>query len=151
MKLWIDTEFNEYKGELISLALVAEDGREWYGVRYCDAPGWWVGEHVMPHLNQEPQRDSELRLRLGHFLAGFDSLHIVSDWPGDIAHFCNFLEYAPGDRIGPDSMTFEVRRDLPDTATTSRVPHNALEDARALARGALTEAADMLRREGAKP
>ena len=36
MKLWIDTEFNEYKGALISLALVAEDGREWYGVRFCD-------------------------------------------------------------------------------------------------------------------
>jgi len=44
MKMWIDTEFNEYRGELISLALVAEDGREWYGVRYCDAPGWWVKE-----------------------------------------------------------------------------------------------------------
>jgi hypothetical protein len=25
-----------------ALALVAEDGREWYGVRYCDDPGWWV-------------------------------------------------------------------------------------------------------------
>ena len=29
MKLWIDTEFNEYRGALISLALVAEDGRDW--------------------------------------------------------------------------------------------------------------------------
>jgi hypothetical protein len=45
MKLWIDTEFNEYRGELISLALVAEDGREWYGVRYCDAPGM-VGQRA---------------------------------------------------------------------------------------------------------
>jgi len=27
--MWIDTEFNEYRGALISLALVAEDGREW--------------------------------------------------------------------------------------------------------------------------
>ena len=137
MNLWIDTEFNEYKGELISLALVAEDGREWYGVRYCDAPGWWVAEHVMPYLNQEPKRDACLRAELGVFLAQFDCVHVVSDWPGDIAHFCNFLEYRPGDRIGPDQMTFEVRRDLPDTATTSAVPHNALEDARALARGAL--------------
>ena len=137
MKLWIDTEFNEYKGALISLALVAEDGREWYGVRYCDDPGWWVGEHVMPHLNQEPQRDTDLRASLDGFLCGFDGVHIVSDWPGDIAHFCNFLEYRPGDRIGPDRMTFEVRRDLPDTSTTSAVPHNALEDARALARGAV--------------
>jgi hypothetical protein len=42
MQLWIDTEFNEYRGALISMALVAEDGREWYGVRFCDDPGWWV-------------------------------------------------------------------------------------------------------------
>ena len=137
MKLWIDTEFNEYKGALISLALVAEDGREWYGVRYCDDPGWWVNEHVMPYLVDAPQRDCDLRTSLDRFLAAFESVHIVSDWPGDIAHFCNFLEYAPGDRIGPDTMTFEVRRDLPDTATTSALPHNALEDARALARGAV--------------
>jgi 3' exoribonuclease, RNase T-like len=142
MKLWIDTEFNEYRGELISLALVAEDGREWYGVRYCDAPGWWVGEHVMPHLNQEPERDSVLRAALGAFLCSFDNVHIVSDWPGDIAHLCNFLEYRPGERVGPDRMTFEVRRDLPDTSTTSVVPHNALEDARALARGALKTCAE---------
>lgn len=137
MRLWIDTEFNEYRGALISMALVAEDGSEWYGVRFCDDPGWWVKEHVMPFLNQEPGRDVALRASLDNFLRCFDSVHIVSDWPGDIAHFCNFLEYAPGERIGPDSMTFEVRRDLPDTATISRIPHNALEDARALARGAL--------------
>ena len=135
MKMWIDTEFNEYRGALISLALVAEDGREWYGVRYCDDPGWWVGEHVMPHLNQEPQRDAQLRFGLDCFLKQFDSVHIVSDWPGDIAHFCNFLEYRPGDRIGPDVMTFEVRRDLPDTASASTIPHNALGDARAVAQG----------------
>jgi hypothetical protein len=140
MNLWIDTEFNEYHGALISMALVAEDGREWYGVRYCDDPGFWVREHVMPHLCKEPQRDLMLRESLERFLRGFDSVHIVSDWPGDIAHFCNFLEYAPGDRIGPDSMTFEVRRDLPDTAKTSAVPHNALEDARALARAGVCAA-----------
>lgn len=137
MKLWIDTEFNEYKGELISLALVADDGREWYGVRFCDAPGWWVSEHVMPFLNQDPKRDSDLRDSLDSFLNRFDSVHIISDWPGDVAHFCNFLEYRPGERIGPDSMTFEVRRDFPDTSTTSVLPHNALEDARALRRGCM--------------
>lgn len=134
MKMYIDTEFNEYKGQLISLALVAEDGREWYGVRFCDDPGWWVGEHVMPFLNQAPERDLDLRERLSAFLSCFDTIHIVSDWPGDIAHFCNFLEYRPGERIGPDVMTFEVRRDLPDTSTASVIPHNALEDARALAK-----------------
>ena len=134
MILWIDTEFNEYRGALISMALVSEDGSEWYGVRYCDDPGLWVREHVIPYLLKQPERDADLRASLTNFLCQFDAVHIISDWPGDIAHFCNFLEYAPGDRIGPDTMTFEVRRDLPDTSKTSRIPHNALEDARALSK-----------------
>ena len=134
MRMWIDTEFNEYHGALISLALVTESGEEWYGVRYCDDPGWWVREHVMPHLGQAPERDSDLRDSLALFLNKFENIHIISDWPGDISRFCDFLEYAPGERIGPDNMTFEVRRDLPDTSLTSAIPHNALEDARALSR-----------------
>lgn len=134
MRIWLDTEFNDYHGALISMALVAEDGCEWYGVRFCDDPSWWVNDHVMPYLHQQPERDSVLRTKLSNFLGQFDSVHIIADWPGDIAHFCNFLEYAPGNRIGPDTMTFEVRRDLPDTSTISAIPHNALEDARALAR-----------------
>jgi len=142
MKLWIDTEFNEYRGALISLALVAENGSYWYGVRYCDDPGWWVREHVIPHLNKDPERDASLRESLDCFLRSFEHIHIVSDWPGDIAHFCNFLEWAPGERIGPDRITFEVRRDLPDTAKTSKIPHNALEDARALAASSPADALD---------
>lgn len=133
MKLWLDVKSNEYQGELISMALVAEDGREWYGIRYCGAPGWWVREHVMPYLIQSPELDEDLRKSLNIFLRSFDSIHIISDWPGDIAHFCNFLEWAPGERIGPDDMTFEVIRGLSDTVTISRIPNNALEDARALA------------------
>lgn len=132
MRIWIDTEFNEYRGALISMALVAEDGREWYGVRYCDDPGDWVREHVIPVLNWPPQRDGELRCLLAGFLARYDDCHIIADWPEDIAHFCNFLICGPGKRVGPDRMTCWVRRDLPDTSTMSAIPHNALEDARAL-------------------
>lgn len=134
MRTWIDVEFNDYHGALISLALVTESGREWYGVRFCDDPSEWVRENVMPVLGREPQRDSVLRVSLEDFLWSLDSVHIIADWPGDIAHFCHFLEYAPGRRFGPDTMTFEVRRDLASTSATSAIPHNALEDARALRR-----------------
>ena len=34
MRIWIDTEFNEYHGALISMALVADDGREAMAVHY---------------------------------------------------------------------------------------------------------------------
>lgn len=138
MKIYIDTEFNEYLGALISMALVAENGQEWYGVRFCDNPGFWVAKHVMPVLNKEPQRDSVLRTSLSDFLNRFDDIEIISDWPEDISHFCNFLIYAPGERIGPDKIKFTVTRDLPDTSTYSIIPHNALEDARSLMRSQIT-------------
>ena len=132
MKIWIDTEFNDYKGDLISMALVAEDGREWYGVRYFNNPTEWVRSNVIPYLGRCPESDDRLRDTLHAFLAKFENVHIIADWPGDIAHFCHFLEWAPGERIGPSTMVFEVRSDLPDTSKTSVAPHSALSDARAL-------------------
>lgn len=137
MRICIDTEFNEYRGALISMALVAEDGREWYGVRHCSDPGFWVREHVMPVLHLGPMPDDVLRSSLSSFLDAFDHCHIVADWTEDIEHLCRFMVFGPGLRIGPDRITFEVRRDLPSTASESYVPHNALEDARALMRGLL--------------
>lgn len=41
MRLWLDTEFNGFKGELIGLALVDEAGREWYEVLKCKDPVPW--------------------------------------------------------------------------------------------------------------
>ena len=54
MKLFIDTEFNGFGGELISMAIVAEDGREWYGILpVADKLVEWVEEHVRPVLDIE--------------------------------------------------------------------------------------------------
>ena len=52
MILFIDCEFNEFKGELISMALVSEDGKEFYEVLPCKNPGDWVKENVLPILNK---------------------------------------------------------------------------------------------------
>ena len=38
MRLWIDTEYNGFKGALISMALIDEEGREWYEVLKCRSP-----------------------------------------------------------------------------------------------------------------
>ena len=89
MRFWIDTEFNEYKGALISMALVADDGREWYEALPCPRPGSWVAAHVMPFIGKEPLTDGNaLAESLREFLAKFDSAHIVADWPEDISFFC---------------------------------------------------------------
>jgi hypothetical protein len=138
MRLWVDTEFNEFRGALISMALVADDGREWYEALPCEEPGPWVAQHVMPIIGKPPVGNGiDLALSLHAFLKQFDTVHIVADWPEDISHFCNALIVGPGMRIDTPPLTLEVRRDLPNTADISAIPHNALEDARALARAAV--------------
>jgi len=134
MKLWIDTEFNEFKGDLISMAIVSSEGHEWYEVLPCANPGPWVAEHVMPILIKTPLRDGiELAHSLARFLAQFQYCHIIADWPEDISHFCNALIIGPGLRVDTPPLILEIRRDLPNTSDISALPHNALEDARSLA------------------
>jgi hypothetical protein len=58
---------------------------------------------------------------------------IVADWPDDIAYFCALLITGPGDMVPIGSLKFEfVSSPGFSTAAISRVPHNALHDARAL-------------------
>lgn len=128
MRFFIDCEFNEFRGELISMALVAEDGREFYEVLPCPNPGAWVAQHVMPILGREPVSRDEFCAALQAYLARFDSAHIVADWPEDIAHFCESLIVGPGMRINTPPLTMEILRvDAP-----SEIPHNALADARGI-------------------
>jgi hypothetical protein len=57
LRLLIDTEFIDF--DLISIALVADDGREFYGERsdYDDASCTaFVREAVIPQLGQYPRR-----------------------------------------------------------------------------------------------
>jgi hypothetical protein len=131
MRIWIDTEFNEFKGDLISMALVAEDGQEWYEVTYCENPGQWVAQNVMPILNKDPIPKIEMQTGLSLFLSRYPSVHIIADWPEDIAHFCNLLITGPGYRLDTPPLTMEIRRDLD---AVSLLPHNALADARAIMR-----------------
>ena len=129
MKLFLDCEFNEFKGALISMALVAEDGREWYEVVPCDNPGAWVAQNVMPILGKPALPDkAALTSSLFMFLRQFDTIHVVADWPEDIAHFCEALITGPGYRIDTPPLTMEVLR----IDATSALPHNALADARGI-------------------
>jgi hypothetical protein len=130
VRIWIDCEFNEFRGELISLALVSEDGREWYGVLPCENPGGWVAQHVMPILGRAPMEPKTFAMSLHRWLMQFDAIHVIADWPEDISHFCQALIVGPGERINTPPLTMEVRRDLDEVP--SLLPHNALADARAI-------------------
>jgi hypothetical protein len=130
MKIYIDTEFNEFKGDLISMALVAEDGSEFYEVLSCENPGDWVAKNVMPILNKDPVPEHIFKMKLYGFLSEYNSIHIIADWPDDIKHFCEAIITGAGMMMNIPSFSCEVRRDL--STANSKILHNALEDARAL-------------------
>ncbi len=129
MKIFIDCEFNDFQGELISMALVDETGREFYESLGCENPSTWVAENVMPHLGRTSTTMAALQFHLQWFLRCYDQVHIIADWPEDIKHFCDALITGPGMRIDTPPLTMEVRRDLD---AVSAIPHNALEDAKAI-------------------
>lgn len=141
MRYFLDTEFNGFDGELISLALAPEYGdHEYYVVLPLpETLHPWVERHVVPYLHSVPPGlDNRLdRVGAAHDLARYLSTdpdpHIVADWPDDIAHFCRLLVTGPAEIVDVGRLSFEFVR-LPgfSTARNSRVPHNALHDARAL-------------------
>lgn len=130
MNLYLDCEFNEFKGDLISMALVAEDGQEFYEVLDCPNPGSWVKENVIPILGKEPVSMSVFQSKLQSFLMQFPMIKVIADWPEDIAHFCNALITGPGDRLDTPPLKMAVYR----VDTVSDQPHNALADARGIAK-----------------
>jgi len=141
MRYFLDTEFNGFGGELLSLALVPEDGdQDYYVVIPYEGP-WhpWVEKHVMPYLESVPPMllNKLDRVAAAHDIAAYlaqdDDVTIIADWPEDIALFCRLLLIHETDIVDIRHMRFEFRRTPGfSTARNSRVPHNALHDARAL-------------------
>ena len=141
MRYFLDTEYNGWGGELLSLALVPDDGEELYITLNWDVPlEAWVERNVLPYLDTVPDSLRSERMSridaaetIAHYLAGDPEPLIVADWPEDIALLNALLLTGPGMMVEVPSLTF---RYLPlagfSTAATSAVPHNALHDARAL-------------------
>lgn len=130
MKLFLDCEYNDFGGELISMALVSEGGHEWYEVVPCENPSEWVAKNVIPILGKPPVSILTMQSSLYCFLGRFDAVHVVADWPEDIAHFCKALIVSAGKRLNTPPLTLEIVR----IDAESDVPHNALHDARGIRR-----------------
>jgi len=128
VKIAIDCEFNEFGGDLISMGLVAEDGREWYEVLPCPNPGKWVEDHVIPILGRKPISKEQFQARLQQFLMQFETIHLISDWPEDIKFFCESLITGQGTRLNTPPLQMSIFR----FDAESELPHNALSDARGI-------------------
>jgi hypothetical protein len=141
MRYFLDTEYNGWSGALLSLALVPEEGDELYLT--LDWEGTledWVERNVVPYLDMVPEplvsprmSRSDAARTVAHYLAGDPDPVIVADWPEDIAQFNTLLVTGPGIMAEVPSITFQfVSLAGFSTAANSKVPHNALHDARAL-------------------
>lgn len=141
MRYFLDTEFNGFGGALLALALVPEDGAEFYVTLECEDPiDPWVEQNVLPFLDMVPEGLKGPRLgrqeaadALAHYLAMDPEPELVADWPDDIALFCSLLLIGPGLMVPIPPLRLTLIP-LPgfSTAANSEVPHNALHDARAL-------------------
>jgi hypothetical protein len=141
VRYFLDTEYNGVGGALLSLALVPDDGDELYLTFQAEDPLLeWVERHVVPYLDSVSEQFKCPRLTradaahaLERYLKHDEEPLIFADWPEDIAQFCNLMITGPGDMLDVRHVTFRL---LPlsnfSTAANSRVPHNALHDARAL-------------------
>lgn len=142
MRYFLDTEYNGFGGDLLSLALVPEDGsEEFYVTLDCSAPiDPWVERHVVPFLDMVPEGLVSPRLQrqaaaeaLAAWLAHDEAPDIIADWPEDLAQIAMLLVTGPGMmvQVPPLSLHLVTLHGF-STAANSVVPHNALHDARAL-------------------
>lgn len=139
MRYFLDTEFNEFGGELISLALVSETfDHELYIATECRKPSPWVKENVLPIVDCAGARATMMALSsfgraIKHYLRHDSFPTIIADWPDDISYFCKALITAPGEMVSIDRLQFLLERvDAYPTDLAGAVQHNALWDARAL-------------------
>lgn len=151
MKLFLDTEFNGWGGDLISMALVPAMGEPFYCVLdYSAMPVVpWVRDNVLPVLftgvyaeDAVAVSPSTFQSRLAAFLRRPEyrgGVEIIADWPDDVKHFCAALITGPGVCLSTPELRFTIADDLPKVESVH--PHNALADAKALRRAYIGAAA----------
>ena len=120
MKLFLDTEFNGWGGDLISMALVPAMGEPFYCVLDVSAMPVvpWVRDNVLPVLftgayaeDAVAVKTSTFQSRLASFLGRAEfrgGVEIIADWPDDIKYFCAAVVTAPGECLSTPPLRFTV-------------------------------------------
>ena len=141
MKYWIDTEFIErpFTIDLISIGLVAEDGREFYAesseVDWSKASQWTL-QTVRPQLDGKGMTREEIGYAIHRFTDGdeqpvFWGYFPAYDWVG----FCGLFGGMFGLPFHFPQLCLDIKQlalELgdPDLPRQSGVRHHALADAR---------------------
>lgn len=139
MKYWFDTEFIEDGRtiELISIGVVAEDGREFYAECIeCDLnrASPWVEENVIPHLTGERYFRDEIAERLREFCGDKPEIwayYADYDWVALCQLFGTMMELPPGwPMYCRDVKQLCDSRGNPKLPEQTGTEHHALVDAR---------------------
>ncbi len=141
MKYWIDTEFifQPFTIDLVSIGLVAEDGREFYaensGVDWSKASPWTL-EHVRPQLEGKPTSAEMISYALMDFTHGdpnpvFWGYFPAWDWVALVGLFGG-LEELPFHypQLCLDIKQWAIELGDPELPRQTSSPHHALNDAR---------------------
>lgn len=128
--LFVDCEFNGFGGQLMSMAVVSDCGKEWYEVLPLpDDIEPWVRNNVVDVMGKRPVSEFEFRMSLFAFLEQFEDPTICADWYTDIVHF--FSTFAGKDHSQSHGFACKAELRLIEEYD-SKIPHNALSDARAI-------------------
>lgn len=139
MIYFLDTEFNGFGGDLISLALAPADAHHsplHLALQTVPDPQPFVAEHVLPVLGAGPVPPLWLPSRaafgpaIARYLPPREVATIVADWPDDIRLFCQTLTVGNGNMVRVPPLRFDLRTDFgPIPPLPGGSPHNALWDA----------------------
>lgn len=127
--IFLDTEFNGFHGQLISMALVSDKNDEFYEV--LELPKkveLWVAKNVIPILMKKPINALTFRAKLWSYMAKHVDETVIADWPEDIAHLMWWMCASNGEA---PNITFNTSY-IQSGKLEPIYPHNALSDAKAL-------------------
>jgi hypothetical protein len=138
---FLDTEFNGFHGELLSLGMVREDGSGAYYVTEAARrpvepwvqqnviPILWDCAFVGPRVHWDP---AKIGRDIAMFLHGDPNPTVISDWPADIRYFCDVIEGPNGTMAPIDRLAFRIIRVDAYPNDLGLAQHNAFNDALAL-------------------
>lgn len=146
MIFYIDTEFNGFGGDLLTLALVSEDlsvpplylARNDLQMLIIEP---WVKENVLPIIDLIGSSPTYTQISyFGRYILQYlqhnapdGEITIVADWPDDLRYLMMTLITGPGMMVNIKQLDMCLRRCKPwPTKLLGQTQHNALCDARAL-------------------
>lgn len=146
MRYFLDTEFDDNGKtiELISIGVVAEDGREFYRISSEFGPdkcNQWVKDNVLPKLEGPRHTRTEIRDHLKAFVAGtgwpqFWGYYAAYDWVVVCQLFGTMLDVPAGwPNMCMDIKQYAIQAGMPHINKIVPPPddndhHNALTDAK---------------------